>query len=376
MGQLAAQSRRWTRRAMLGFIAAPAFSVQHGKGSLLASEIVRFPDPATELEVYRLSGLAYASYLPAYYGRSLSRKNHFLLASSDRAGTPQAFRINLKSGEWQQLTDAEALDGTSLTLMPDDRSFCYFDGPSFKRVDLGKLREREIYSVPEGWERCPGASVTDDGLYAMFAECRQGASRLRLVSLAKGVVQTLAEAPWIISHPMGRPRRTQVLYRQADSALWLVNFDGRENRRLKIGPGVIGPVRWAHDGKTVLYLRFPEDRTQLNTIREHTPDEHADQQVAKTSQFVHFDANADTSVFVGASRNKASPHILVLLRTTQRELTICEHRASDPAAVAPLFSSDSQQIFFQSDKQGKPALYRVQVERFIEKTESESDKSF
>lgn len=90
---------------------------------------------------------------------------------------------------------------------------------------------------------------------------------------------------------------------------------------------------------------------------------------------MHFDANPDTSVFVGASRNKASPHILVLLRTTQRELTICEHRASDPGAAAPLFTSDSQQIFFQSDKHGKPALYRVQVERFVEKTESE-DRSF
>jgi oligogalacturonide lyase len=94
--------------------------------------------------------------------------------------------------------------------------------------------------------------------------------------------------------------------------------------------------------------------------------------VAKTSQFVHFDANRDTSVFVGASRNKASPHILILLRTTQRELTLCEHRASDPGSVAPVFSADSQQIFFHSDKQGKPAIYRVHVERFVEATEEET----
>ncbi len=86
---------------------------------------------------------------------------------------------------------------------------------------------------------------------------------------------------------------------------------------------------------------------------------------------MHFDVNRDTSVFVGASRNKASPHILLLLRTTQRELTLCEHRASDPATTAPIFSHDSQQIFFQSDKQGKPAIYRVHVERFVEKTEPE-----
>jgi len=176
----------------------------------------------------------------------------------------------------------------------------------------------------------------------------------------------------VVSDPMARPRRTQVLYRQGSSALWLVNFDGQQNRKLKLASGILGPARWASDGKTILYLRFPEEKTQLNTIREHTPDANQDQLVAKTSQFVHFDANRDTSVFVGASRNKASPHILILLRTTQRELTLCEHRATDPAAVAPIFSLDSQQIYFQSDKQGKPAIYRVHVERFVEATEPET----
>jgi oligogalacturonide lyase len=205
----------------------------------------------------------------------------------------------------------------------------------------------------------------------MFGESRGDASRLRLVGMAKGTAATIAEVPWVLSDPVSRPRRTQVLYRQESSALWLVNFDGQQNRKLKIAPGPLGPVRWATDGRSILYLHFPEEKTQLNTIREHTPDANQDQFVAKTSQFVHFDANRDTSVFVGASRNKASPHILLLLRTTQRELTLCEHRASDPASAAPIFSADSQQIFFQSDKQGKPAIYRVHVERFVEKIEPE-----
>jgi len=371
MGPLAARPRRWTRRSVLALFAGSGLGVERGKGSLFSSEFERFPDPATELEVYRLTSPEYAAHLPAYYNRALSRKGQFLICWSDRTGSPQAFRINLKSGEWQQLTDATALDGPTLTLMPDERSFCYFDGDALKRTDFAKFREREIYRVPEGWKRCSGASVSDDGLHAMFEECRKDASRLRLVGMAKGAAATIAEAPWVIRDPMGRPRRTQVLYRQESSALWLVNFDGQQNRKLKTASGTVGPARWAPDGRTVLYLRFPEETTQLNTIREHTPDANQDQLVAKTSQFVHFDANRDTSVFAGASRNKASPHILILLRTTQRELTLCEHRASDPSAVAPIFSADSQYIFFQSDKQGKPAIYRVHVERFVEATEEE-----
>ena len=370
MGLLAARPRRWTRRALVGLFAGPVFSATRGKG--FAPDWQRFSDPATELEVYRLTNPAYATFLPAYYNRAVSRKGQFLLCWSDRTGSPQAFRLNLKSGEWTQVTDAESLDGSSLTLMPDEHSFCFFDGPSFKRVDFSRLREREIYRVPEGWQRCTGASVSDDGLYAVFVERQRDVSRLRLVTMVRGAAATLAESSWEMHEPMANPRRTQVLYRQADEALWLVNFDGQQNRRLKIAVGGLGPARWAPDGRTVLYLHLPVQKNELNTLREHTPDENLDKAVAKTSQFVHFDGNHDTSVFVGASRNKASPHILLLLRATQRELTLCEHRASDPTKVAPIFSANSQQVFFQSDKNGKTAIYRVAVERFVAETESES----
>jgi hypothetical protein len=108
-----------TRRSLLALFAASGFSIDRGKGASFGAELQRFADPATELEVLRLSSPAYSTHMPAYYGRALSRKGQFLLCWSDRTGSPQAFRINLKSGEWLQLTGAEALDGSTLTLMPD-----------------------------------------------------------------------------------------------------------------------------------------------------------------------------------------------------------------------------------------------------------------
>jgi oligogalacturonide lyase len=73
-------------------------------------------------------------------------------------------------------------------------------------------------------------------------------------------------------------------------------------------------------------------------------------------------------VFAGASRSRASAYVLILLRVTRRELTLCEHKASDPAMVNPVFSPDSQRIVFVSDRHGKPALYQVRVNRFVEET--------
>lgn len=379
MGPLPARRRLWTRRALLAAGTGSSFATSAfpadmgGKGRLFPAGWQRFPDPVTEFEVYRLTDPAYTAHLPAFYNRAISRRNNFLLCSSDRTGSPQAFRLDLKTGECRQLTDAEALDGSSLTLMPDEHSFCCFDGASLRQINLANLREREIYQVPSGWQRTAGAYVSEDGQHAVFAESRGGSARLQLVRIpGKTSASTVVETASAITHPTTRPKRTQILYRQPDQSLWLVNFDGKQQRRLKLAGGVVGPARWSPDGKTVLYLNFPEDPTQLNTVREHTPDENLDKVIAKTSQFVHFGCNADTSVFVGSSRNKAAPYILILLRVTRRELTLCEHRASDPALAAPVFSPDSRRVFFVSDKQGKPAIYRVMVEKFVEPTESES----
>jgi oligogalacturonide lyase len=268
------------------------------------------------------------------------------------------------------LTETGELDGASLTLLPDNRSFCFFAGRSLHIVNLATARDRKLYEVPEGWDRGMGMSVGPDGTHATFTERRGEGSRLRMVTLSQGAARTVVEAPFEMGDPIARFRRAQILYRQADEALWLVDSDGSPNRRLQLAAGRIAAANWAPDGKTLLYLNIPEDRRQLNAIREYAPDTATDKLVSKTSQFAHFGFNRDTSVFVGASRNAASPTVLLLLRTTQREMTLCEHKASHPETVAPVFAPDSQRIYFQSDRDGKPAIYCMHVEKLVEKTDT------
>lgn len=367
---------RATRRAFLATLASSALEAELEKGRSFPSEWKRYSDSATEFEVVRLTDPAFASQLPAYYNRAISRRRAFLLFSSARSGANQAFRMDLKTGDLRELTQAKELDPSSVNLLAAERSFHFFDGPSLRVANLTTLRDREVYRAPEGWTRGEGVSATADGASALFFETREGAAgsaaRLRRVDLLKGDAATVVETAFAGSHPMARPRRAQALYRRGDEALWLVNFDGRQNRRLKTATeGRIGTAVWSPSGKTILYLHMPDDKTKLVSIREHTPDDNSDKLVAPTSQFASFDCNADASVFVGASRNRNSPHILILLRVARRELTLCEHRASDPYTVAPIFSPDSQRIYFQSDRDGKPAIYRVQVEKFVEETDTE-----
>lgn len=354
-------------------MATSALHAELEKGRSFPSEWKLYSDPATEFEVNRLTAPAYSSHLPAYYNRALSRHGGFLIFSSDRTGSYQAFRMDLKSGECRQLTQAKELDIASLMLLPAEHAVCAFDGVSLRQFAIGNLHDREVYRVPDGWTRGPGVSVTGDGVSAILSEANDKGSRLRLIGVARGSAATVVETAFPAAHPMARPRRAQILYRQGDEALWLVNFDGKQNRRLKTAQdGALGPAFWSPNGRTVLYLHLPNDKTKLVAIREHTPDENVDKQISTTSQFAHFGSNGDASVFVGASRNRNSPHILILLRLTRRELTLCEHRCSDPSTVTPIFSPDSQRVYFQTDRDGKPAIYRVQVERFVEKTESEA----
>ena len=355
------------RRAFVSLLAGSLSAADPGKGRVFPSEAHRYADPSTELDVDRLTDPAHACLLPASGQRAIGRRANFLLYSSDRAGSLQAFRMDLKTGESHQLTQAEALDAASLALAPDERSFYYFDGPSLRQMSFATLHDREVYRAAAGTERPPGLSVGEDGIQAVFAE----GSRVRLVALARGVVSTLAESPSPVPLALIRPRRAQVLYFRENGAPWLVNFDGEQNRPLKIEPvtGIApGVALWAPSGRTLLYLRFPADPKELNTIHEHTPDENADRLLGKTSQFVQFGVNADSSVFVGASRNKASPSVLLLLRVTRREFTLADHHASDPKMVAPVFAPNSQSVFFQTDRDGKPAIYRVRVDKLVEET--------
>jgi len=362
-----------TRRAfLLTGAAACGLKGQSAKGTVFDPDWRKFSDPTTEFEVFRLTNPAYASLMPAYYNRAIARHNGFMLFCCDRTGSMQAFRMDLKTGQCRQLTSAADLDAETVTLLPGDRTFGYFAGRSLRVMNLATLRDREVYRVPEGWNRTSGASVASDGLRAVFGEEHEGKCRLRLLTLARGAAETIAESGWRMTHAEANPRRAQILYRQDDEALWQVNFDGRQNRRLKLAEGHIGPARWSPDGRTVLYLHLPDDPKQLHAIREHSPDQNQDKLVGKTSQFAHFGFNANSSVFCGASQNKASPTVLLLLRVSRRELTVCEHKASDPRTVAPVFSPDSQRIYFQSDRDGKRAIYMVRVDKFVEKTDSET----
>ena len=357
----------YSRRFFLAAIPSACWAATAGKGSLLPSSVFRYSDPTTEFPVFRLTDPEHTSTLPPHYARGLSRKGNFLLYASDVSGSVQAYRLDLKSGQARLLTEAENLVPSCFTLLADERSFCYLDGSRMYLTSLTTLRPRQVYQAPEGF-RPTAMSITEDGLSAALVERKGAHYRLQLIRMLDGMGTTLAEADEEISDPSPRPRRASVLYRRA-GGVWLANLDGKQNYRLKIADGQAVSATWSPDGKSILYLNVPADAHKLRNIREFTPDTNDDKAISDTTQYACFERNADGSVFAGASGSQASPHVLLLVRAVHREFTLCEHRASDPAMVSPIFSANSQNVFFSSDQHGKSAIYRIAVDKLVETTE-------
>jgi len=362
---------RYSRRAFLASLTVAARAAETtSRGRVLPSVAVRYADPATEFTVVRLTDPQFTSSLPAIGNRGVTSRQ--LLYASDLDGKWQAYRMDLKSKESRQLTEAENLDAASIALLANERGFWHFDGPSLVETSFPTLKPRVVYKVPEGFDKLPGASYSDDGRNAAFIEKSASGHRLRLLHTQSGEALTLLESSGELSNPLLRPHDTSLMYRTRGE-LWSIRFNGKENHRLPLAEGETPQAQWAADGHAIEYLNRPADPRKLTALREWTPGagagQGADAKIADTSQFVRFHANADASVYVGASGSKASPYLLLLIRAARRELAVAEHRASDPALVAPAFAPNSQFVVFVSDRHGKPAIYWIAVDKLVAETD-------
>jgi oligogalacturonide lyase len=352
----------WSRRAFVCALPGLAAAQQ-----VIPSEQKRYRDPATEFDLTRLTDPRTASaYLPPPPMRVISRRGDALLYASDRSGTLQAYRMDLKSGESRQIGTATSLDPRTLSFLAGDRGICYCDGDALAIATAA--RSRVVYTADGGWSRERAFAVAEDGQDAFLAEKEGNRRRLRRIAIARGGISTIAEWDGEATLVEPRPRRAGVLYGRSDG-LYLVNYDGQQNRKLKTAPGRLLSALWSQDGRSACYICVPDGGTRAYELRECIPDSNEDKLIAPTTQFISFARNADGSVFAGVSGSKAAPYILLLLRIARRELTVAEHRASDPGSVTVQFSPNSQRVYYQTDREGKPAIYVMPLERFVENTE-------
>lgn len=329
----------------------------------------------------RLTSPDTSSILPAAQNRSGSTRGHYLLFASNRTGAFAPFRLDLKTGALQQLAECSNLQPRSLALDPAERRLLFLDGKSLREVSLGTKRIRVLRDNVDGF------SVAASGELLLVTQGRLETDRGQVLarhvnapvelSGERNGCFFLARKPAAGAVPdergdsadLGAPGESLIpessiapSWTRAD--LWWAQIPtaGVPSGQPKLlAEGSISDP-FAH-GDAVLYLR----RDKATEIWQ-TSIGGQQQLLAPGTQLGSFAPNRNASVFVAASRSKAQPLLLLILRANRRELVLCEHHASTQCRVSPVFSLDSRRVYFNSDRDGKPAIYSVNVESLVEPT--------
>lgn len=352
-------TNRFTRRAWLAALPSLVLAQkasQTAKPARAPGEFLAFLDPTTETRVVRLTNPANTSVLPSPANRLVSVRNRFLICSSDRAGRMAPFRVDLRMGVAHQLGETAALVPESLCLDEKERSLYLIDGGTLREIGLQNRKARTIAEDVSAFGLAPGSP---------FVIVRSGTLQV----LEGGAPIAEDVAPFCLMRPDGGGCMFLRQGSRQERELWYAPLPAGNAKPVRLAQGAVSDPFWSSGGKSVLFLREIDGPAgKLSEIHEVNVESALEQCVAPTSNFAAFAPNGDGSVFVGATRSHAQPTIVLLLRSVRREFTLCEHRSSDARRVSPVFSPDSRRVYFQSDHEGKPALYSVNVELLVEPT--------
>ena len=396
---------RWTRRVFFAAATSlPAAVRRTRRGLKIPSEKVELQDPLTGRRIVRFTNPSILHHLPHYHHRSIARNHSFLLTASERSGSRQIYRLNLPDGDMAQLTEGAGVHSYSALLDRRARNFFYLQRDSLLAASVRGGRARVIYRSPAGWRPTGHLSLSGDERFAALVEMQAGHQvddfesqferrprcRIQMVEMANKKAHTVtAEDHWL-SHPRFRPRSKDLLYARegpwglVDGRLRYVSFDGRYKRNLRPRQGdeQIGHAYWSPGGREVCYAFFPDATGRRAEVRCVDPKTGRERTLSRCSKFGWLSPNVDGSAIVGASRSLAGPNIYLLFPKLGREITLGEHAASckpypiagskrhDPFAACPepVFSPDSKWIYYVTDREGKPALYAMDVSDFVEAT--------
>ena len=315
-------------------------------------------DPATENLIVRLTNPTYTSVNPPPQNRHVSSKSRFVLYGSDRMGALSPYHLDLKTAAVRPLADTKAFRPDTLAMDLQERNCFFVDGGSLQQINLSNLKARTL-----------AEDVSDfhiNGTGNTLVVLRRGKLE-RLEGDNRTVLADNVTTRGIVS-----PAGSSVCFSREEGAsgtsLWRVPVEG--GAPVLLAKGAVSCPNWNPDSESLLFLRqIQSDRGLATLIREVSLDGRDEGTVAQTSQFISFAPNADGTVFIGASRSKAQPHVVLLLRSARREMTLCEHHCSHADMVRPVFSPNSRRVYFASDRHGKSALYVVNVELLVEPTE-------
>jgi Tol biopolymer transport system component len=342
------------------------------RGQEIQGQSKKFLDPATEFEILRVTGVAHNAWLPVPENHAFTRRGDALIYASDLAGAPQVYRADLKTNKLKRISEAQRLRTDAFTLYGNDRALLYVDGMRLLQSSAAGGKEKAIFELPDRAIDSARIAVAADGGIILLAAC--AAQRVRIYQAQPSAKAPLLEFEGSLGNLSLRPDRPAYSF-VSNGVLHLATLASRKSTALDTAKGEVLSAVWSPGGAAILYLLDAKEAGRLIELRQHEPESKKDTLIARTTQYGHFVRNSDGSVILGASRSKASPHLLLLLPSVKRELTLCEHKCSDAARTRAVFSPNNLRAAFQTDRDGKMVIYALDVDRLVDQPEDASGVS-
>lgn len=201
-------------------------------------ERTTYSDPVSKLRITDLvRGPSTASNLYFHFS-NFTADGKYVILSSDRAGSPQVFKVEVSTGKITQLTAAESVASTAACPHPADPDLLFYPrGAQLVELNINSLKERVAGTIPgplQGSVQQP--TLSHDHRHLIVAFQRDARTwEIGSVEIANGRYRRVLTQGFRIGHVQHHPLLPRIFYvwetgGYAPQRTWLVEDDGTGNR--------------------------------------------------------------------------------------------------------------------------------------------------
>jgi len=367
------------------------------KGEKVKYIFKEYKDKETQKTVIKLTPDEYLCHHPYFYNKMITNDNRFLIHANNRDGQRNIYKLDLYSGEVDQLTEGAMIRDFSPMLTSDDRFLIFCRDKKIIKMDMNTLEEEVIYETPPGWISGGNPGISSDDEYLVLVEMNekdhirgrgdwstfepQWAKKPHCRIIYIDIKQKLSKVAYEdehcwLGHPQIRPGDNNAILfchegpgNRIDARLWMVNSDGTNLRCLKLQGHheLVTHEYWLKDGSKIAFV-YRNSETGEETIRYMDPDTMEEEVLMECSTYCHFISNHDNTKIVGDGQRPEKPYIYLVDVNGKREEKLCIHGSSwksygntQDAHPHPTFSPDGKFVIFTSDMSGTPAIYKIDL---------------